>query len=137
MPKRAAAIIIKNAEILLMHRIKNGEEYFSFPGGMVEMNELPEAAAIRELKEEFCIDITIDRFLFDMESMGKHGYYYLVTEFKGTPILGGEEKMIMNESNQFYPIWKPVEGMRSIPNLLPKDIRERVADLIEPSIIKA
>jgi len=134
-PKRAAAIIINEGKILLMRRIKNGEEYFSFPGGLVESNETPEQAVVRELKEEFTLEIKIDRLMFDMESMGKHGYYYLVTEFTGTPVLGGEEKMIMTEANQFHPAWMPLEKLRDLENLYPEDVRHKVADVLELSTI--
>jgi ADP-ribose pyrophosphatase YjhB (NUDIX family) len=34
--KRAAAVIIKDGKILLMRRVKNGREYFVFPGGGIE-----------------------------------------------------------------------------------------------------
>ena len=49
---RVSAIIIKNNEILLMHRKKNGEEYWVFPGGGVEDTEKAEQAIIREVTEE-------------------------------------------------------------------------------------
>lgn len=40
MNKRVSAIIIKNNQILLIHRIKNDIEYFVLPGGAVEVGEL-------------------------------------------------------------------------------------------------
>ncbi len=130
-PQRAAAVIVQNGKILLMHRIKDGQEYFSLPGGTVESGELPEQTVIRELQEEFTIDIVIDRFLFDGVSMGKHGYYYLVKEFSGTPTLGGEEKRIMTEHNQFHPVWKPLIELRDLQNLYPEDMRLKVADILD------
>ena len=53
MPKRSAAVLIRDGKILLMHRVKSGKEYFVFPGGLVEPEESPEEAAIREIEEEF------------------------------------------------------------------------------------
>jgi ADP-ribose pyrophosphatase YjhB (NUDIX family) len=132
MIKRSAAVIVRDGRILLMHRIKNGEEYYSFPGGLVEDGETPEAAVVREIREEFTLGIIIEKFLFDMESMGKHGYYYLVTEYSGTPVLGGEEKALMERDpeNRFSPEWKPMAEVRGLKNLYPEDVRLRIARIL-------
>ena len=66
MNQRVAAVIIKERKILLMHRIKDGREYFVFPGGGVEENESLESALVREIKEEFNIDIKIEKLLFQI-----------------------------------------------------------------------
>ena len=41
------AIIIKGDKILLMHRKKDGEEFWVYPGGHLELGETPEQAMIR------------------------------------------------------------------------------------------
>ncbi len=132
--KRSAAVIVRDGNILLMHRIKEGKEYYAFPGGSVEDNETPEAAAIRELREEFTLDIIPEKLLLEMESMGKYGYYYLVKRFTGEPVLGGEEKAIMTPENQYHPVWKPLAGLRDIQNLYPEDVRLKIADLLASEV---
>jgi mutator protein MutT len=68
MPKTinvVAAIIVKQNTILAARR-KPGLHlvgYWEFPGGKVESNEPPEAALIRELKEEFNIESTVQYFV--------------------------------------------------------------------------
>jgi 8-oxo-dGTP diphosphatase len=57
MRQRVSGIIIKEGKILLIRRVKEGREYFVFPGGGVEDNESVEEALVRELKEEASIDI--------------------------------------------------------------------------------
>lgn len=52
---RAAAIIIRNNKILLIHRRETGKEYWVFPGGGVKEGETTKDAAARELKEETSI----------------------------------------------------------------------------------
>jgi 8-oxo-dGTP diphosphatase len=60
MPKnRAGGILILNNKVLLIHRIKDKEEFYVFPGGGLEINETPTQAVIREWKEELQCDITL------------------------------------------------------------------------------
>ena len=61
-----AAIIKVRNKFLCCQRSKNKYNYlsrkFEFPGGKVEKNETKEEALIREIKEELCLDILIDKF---------------------------------------------------------------------------
>ncbi|MFH1030644.1 MAG: NUDIX domain-containing protein, partial [bacterium] len=60
MKKRVRAIIRKENNILLIHRIKKGKEYWVFPGGGVEdIDENNNTALIRECKEELGVDVLI------------------------------------------------------------------------------
>ena len=96
MNKRVAAIIVRDNKILLMHRIKEGQEYFVFPGGGIEENESVEDAIIRETKEELSLDIKIDKLLFEIENRGQKELYFLIKEFSGALKLSGPEKDRMN-----------------------------------------
>ena len=129
MPKRVAGVIIKDNKILLMRRIKNGREYFVFPGGGVEENEIIEEAIIREIKEELSIDAKIDRFLFEIENQGRQEYYFLIKEFSGKPQLGGEEKERMNENNQYYPTWMDLDKLKYLDNLYPELAKREIIKL--------
>lgn len=64
----AAAVIEKDRKILATQRgygdFKGGWE---FPGGKIEPGETPEAALIREIREELRADITIEKFLTTVE----------------------------------------------------------------------
>lgn len=48
---RASAIIIRDNKILLVHRKKDGREYWVFPGGGIEDYEKPEETVKREVFE--------------------------------------------------------------------------------------
>jgi ADP-ribose pyrophosphatase YjhB (NUDIX family) len=51
-----------------MHRNKNGKEYYTYPGGGLEENESLEDCVKREVKEEFGIEISPIRELYEYET---------------------------------------------------------------------
>jgi len=126
MPQRAVGVIVKNDKVLLMRRIKDGQEYYVFPGGGVKEGESTETATIREIKEELSINPKIDKLLFEIENQDRQEYYYLIKEFSGQPQLGGEEKQRMNENNQYHPIWMSLDKLRELDNLYPKEDKSRI-----------
>lgn len=127
--KRAAAVVVKDGKILLMRRVKNGREYFVFPGGGIHEGEAPEEAAARELEEEFGIGAKIEKLLFRVENRGREEFYFLVREFSGVPEIGGEEKGRMNADNQYYPAWKKLSEIPGLSNLYPEEARQKVEDM--------
>ena len=131
MNKRAVAVIIKDGKILLMRRIKNGREYFVFPGGGVKNDENLEDGVIREIKEEFDLGIKINKLLFQIENQGREEFYFLVKEFTGLPKISGEEKERMNINNQYYPIWLELFEIAKIPNLYPEEAKKKLEKLIK------
>jgi 8-oxo-dGTP diphosphatase len=74
MRQRSAAIILRENNILMIHRRKAGKEYFVLPGGGVDPGETPEIAVIRELQEETSLDGTIEQALpkFNDETGDEH-----------------------------------------------------------------
>ncbi|WMI69024.1 8-oxo-dGTP diphosphatase MutT [Mangrovimonas sp. YM274] len=61
MIKVAAGILIDQQNILIARRSpgKDLAGYWEFPGGKIEANETPEAALIREFREEFQVEIKV------------------------------------------------------------------------------
>ncbi len=118
--KRVVGIIVKDDRILVFRRFKDDHQYFAFPGGGVEEGETEEAAVVREMKEELCIDAKIEKLLFvisiekekntlfkieagkDRTGYSKDQLFYLIKDFKGNPQLGGPEKERSSEINQYY-----------------------------------
>ena len=131
MNKRAVAVIIRDGKILLMHRIKNGLEYIVFPGGGLEEGESPEEAVVREVKEEFNLDVKVDKFLFQIENQGRQEFYYLIRKFSGIPEISGEEKERMNENNQYRPVWEDLGKIETIVNLYPEQARLKIEEMAE------
>ena len=57
----AGALIIKDDKILFQRRADNG--LWGLIGGLVEMNETYEQAALREIREETGLEVRLDSFL--------------------------------------------------------------------------
>ena len=98
MEKRVSsrAIIIEDGKLLTMFRRKikkdgSVKEYYVIPGGGLEESETLEENVIRELKEEFNVDIEIVKFLSTEEYDDTIANYFLCKIVNGTPKLGGEE----------------------------------------------
>jgi len=125
---RASGIVIKDDKVLLIHRIRDDKEYWVFPGGSIEGNETIEEALGRELSEELSITVKDKKFLFKIENAGRFEHYFLITEYEGTPKMGGPELERMNEKNQYILEQRDVKKLSEI-NLLPKGIADKITKL--------
>ena len=108
MEKRVSsrAIIIENGKLLAMFRRKikkdgSVKEYYVIPGGGLEDGETLEENVIRELKEEFNVDIEVVKFLSTEEYDDTIANYFLCKIVNGTPKLGGEELDRMTPENYY------------------------------------
>jgi 8-oxo-dGTP pyrophosphatase MutT (NUDIX family) len=137
MPKnRSAGIVIKDNKILLMHRIKDDEEYYVIPGGGQEEGENVDETAIREIKEETTIDVDIDRLLYKITwDDGGVNFFYLCKYVSGEPELdeNSEEyiKMQEDKNNLYKPMWVDIDKISElilyqleIRDLLVKELKE-------------
>lgn len=53
----------KTGRILLLHRNTAKRTHWEMPGGKLEPDEVPEAAAIREIKEELGVEVVIRKLI--------------------------------------------------------------------------
>lgn len=91
----AAALVNDDNEILLAQRPEGGRlaGKWEFPGGKVEDGESPEAALVRELREELGIETKekdLEPFWFLSHPYPEFGFHllmpvYLVRSFEGKP----------------------------------------------------
>ncbi len=81
------AVIIQNGKIAL---IKRGNEpskgKWTIPGGLVELGESIETAAIRETKEETCLDVEKPELIdvvdnVDLDEQSKVKYHYVIIDY--------------------------------------------------------
>ena len=111
MRERATVLIVQDEKVLMMWRNKQGRIYHTFIGGGIEVGETPEAAAIREAKEETNLDVVLRPKLWvetnEERSFVDHGF--LVTEFSGDLCLGeGPESESASGENVYRHVWVPL-----------------------------
>jgi 8-oxo-dGTP diphosphatase len=117
MSYRAAIILLEDDRIALIERWREGQHYFTFPGGHVDAGETPEQAAIRETQEELGLQVKPLKLLARIEWQGHWQYYYLVERLGGTFGTGTGEEMHhpRPERGTYTPLWMPVSNLSSQP----------------------
>lgn len=114
-------IILKENEVLVIYREKNGRKYYVFPGGHNRINERLIDTAKREVFEETSINVKNLKIAFEFKRYLKEleEEYYFVGEYEsGIPKLIGEELARSDENNYYEPMWvkrKEVENLTLYP----------------------
>lgn len=107
---RASLIFVRDGKVLLMHRYKEGRDYYILPGGGMEAGETIEETAVREAKEETNFDIILTPKLGTFKPNPYfHDHVFLITDFSGELQLGGPEAEEQNEDNWYEFEWLPLE----------------------------
>ena len=142
---RVAGIIFMNGGVALMHRVgvlkrKDIQEYYTFPGGGLEEGETLEEGTIREIKEEFGIDVKVVKKLYELESQKfNQKEYFFLCEYIGGEFGTGEGPEFSNDpkyidSGKYLPEIIKKEDVKNIP-LLPPEIKEKFVNDIENGVI--
>lgn len=124
MRQNARAIVLKDGNILLMKRFKMGQEYYTLPGGGLKPGEQPDAAALREVKEETSLDINNPRLTFIEEAVDPYGmqYIFLCDYVNGEPFFphDSEEAFWSTEGkNTYEPLWFPFNKLDDLAFVSP------------------
>lgn len=122
------AIVVKDSQLLVMHRNKFGHEYYALVGGGVDFGENAEQALYREVREEASIEIANPRLVIieDAGSIFGIQYIYLCDYVSGEPQLAAdsiEAKITADGKNLYTPMWQPVSELPTL-NLLPAELKD-------------
>ncbi len=103
--RSSRGIIFDGEEFLIFYRRRVDRIYYALPGGGIEEDETPSETVIRELKEEFCVDVEVLGYLGEKILDNSHEYFYRCSIIGGIPTLGGEELERFSKDN-YYEIVK-------------------------------
>lgn len=127
---RSAGIIIRESKVLLLHRKNNGQEYWVFPGGGIEVTETAEECVIREIKEELNMEATNPQLAFMYEVNGTEHPMFLV-DVKGEPELGAEAKDRNSDENFYAAEWTEISELETLGTIYPKEAIRYLHELIQ------
>ena len=136
-----AGVIIYNPflnKILLIHRWKDGQEYFVIPGGTIEPEERPLEAAFREMKEEVNLSFSIDqlRTAFSLNNQGKEEYYFYTSRSTDeTPLMQGEELERSSLQNIYQPEWVSLQELYN-HSLRPESLKSLLLEFLTQESLK-
>ncbi|MDD7939317.1 NUDIX domain-containing protein [Actinomycetospora lutea] len=112
-------VVVRDGRVLLMQELAVG--YWFFPGGHIEAGETPEAALVRELREELDVGATVGERLGELENVwDEHheiNHVFAVTIDIEDPV---------SQEAHLAAGWHRVEGLHAV------DVRPRaLADLVQ------
>lgn len=118
---RTAGVAVNNGHALL-HRAE-WEDFWSLPGGRVEMRETAAEAIIREMREEIDADVRVERLLWVVESFFEYnnqafhelGLYFHITLPPDSPLLATDNSFLGDESG--IPLiyrWFPQDALEPL-----------------------
>lgn len=138
---RVAGIVPINDGFAFMHRVdvikrKDFQNYYTFPGGGLEEGETLEEGTIREIKEEFGINVKIIRKLYEMnsEKFDQKEYFFLCEYIDGEfgtgtgPEFSNDPKY--KDSGKYIPEIVKREEVKNLL-LLPQEIKDDFVKDIE------
>ena len=137
MKDRASGILIENGKLLLIHRIKNNDEYYVIPGGGIEEGEDIYEATKRELYEEVGINICLlnNKPLIILKEKERIQYFMLIKRASG--IIGtGNGPEYTNNNYKFNGTYMPemvniIDIVDGKINMVPVVVKNELINIIK------
>jgi 8-oxo-dGTP diphosphatase len=119
---RLGVVLFRDDKLLLVRQ--NNRPFWVFPGGTLELNEGLEECAIREMKEEIDLDVSIEKTLYlaDFLLDSPDGIKHTIDVFMLARYESGEPTMTLDENlNEmgFFSLAE-VQAMAASPGIEPR-----------------
>ena len=122
MGKAVRAIIIDGDKTLVMHRNKEGSQYFTLVGGRVNEGETLEEALVREVKEETGLEVTESQHVYtELHPEPYNEQFIFVCKIaphaNNIAIQPDSEEALLNQfqTNIHTPMWAYTKSFGSLP----------------------
>ena len=132
MKTRVRALIVQEAKILLIHRIKGGQEYWVFPGGGLEEGDsTPQQGLVRECLEELGVTVKVGTQFAERpsgsgaESQVERFYICSIVAGEVGPAKGPESGRDPRVYGTYQNEWVPLTEL-AVKNVQPNEIRDKV-----------
>lgn len=121
--KRSRAIIINDSKMVSMYREFDDRKFYVFPGGGMEGNETEEECVIREVYEEFGINIKPIKKVYVYETEKSIEYFYLCEWISGEFGTGVGEEFDVNSNKEgiYIPKLIKISDIPKVP-LMPPEV---------------
>lgn len=129
---RASGLILKNNQVLVIRRVKEGNEYWVFPGGGVEKGESNLEAAIREIREETSLEIDniIDQQTYRDTENKNAQHFFIVCEVQEGMAIPGSELIKNDEDDGTFELkWINISDALKIEKLYPIPLKNYLRDM--------
>ncbi|QHW34027.1 NUDIX hydrolase [Paenibacillus rhizovicinus] len=130
MPVVRVIVMDKQDRVLLIQtrHTKSDGFYWIVPGGRIEEGEFSRDAAIREVKEETGLDITIKKLVWVEESKNERGqigyiHYFLAERTDEEPIIGHDPELQASEQKIMDVAFKDREEIMTMEKVYPEVIK--------------
>jgi 8-oxo-dGTP pyrophosphatase MutT (NUDIX family) len=111
--RRARVVTVApSGRVAMIERYVNGRTFLSVPGGRLEPGETPEQAALREIKEELGLRVTLAGRLIDLD---QQAYFLAVVPEESPLVLSGPELRQASARNRYTPRWVDGATLDGLP----------------------
>lgn len=131
--KRVRAVIVKDNKVLLMHRIKQGHEYWVFPGGGIDKEDKSlEDGLKRECKEELGVEVEIkDLYFKEFDTFSNQIQYYHICKITNGELGTGNGPEWTNRDIDKYGtyeiVWIPISELKD-KTVYPFKVRDKIIE---------